>query len=1438
MKKLLAIVLVVALIFSMTACNSSSDVVETVAPVVTSAPATEAPTTAAPTVAPTETPVVTETPSTSGGSKSTSITVSLSDRDSSTTTPTTPAVVVDPNWDGSSSLDEAVREYYYDVDEDDISIDGSLTISDAEYTGTFNLDSISGNVNSITVYLPNGTFNANCDLEDITMDVTTADDSFHAFGKIGTLTVSGGKAVLEEGSEVETLTTSGASSLMISGKAGTVTVGDAIEVVVTSSKEDITELVVSNADAIIDISALEGETFEITAATNFTLVIPEGAEADDIKIVIPSSVTASDITITVEYPAITVDDLVLVGDEDANAIEAALAAAKASAAALAETVVKFVDSSDAEIVDSAPATAVIEAIAENTAVTAETLESFLASSQTTIAIDEATEFALEVAKTITIPVGKTLTINADITVSGEFDLTIINKGTLIVNEGASIDATISSDSTGTILGEGIGEITAISAYKRAQVYPESADDGVGYHEYEVMLNDNSYAIDGTYDAYYKTYDIVITLTDDLFLYYNNEKLEDAGTYSATFIGAYLEIEGADVTTGDVEFADGSGELYINYTSGSAYSKTFKDSTGVEYTLNVTYQGAADISIPTVVEDVITDLTTDVDNPVYEDIDITSYTIYNDVVIPSGATFDIGEVAVTISADATLTIEAGATITGSGTITNNGELVINGTNNLTSDLAGETSGSAFGDVANITASVRTTSIVANDEVMLNDGKYSVASSFDAEDKVLDVYITLTDELYLYYAQEKMAVPSAEYTGAYTGVYLTFVDSEGDAVSGVEYDSATIDNTTDFQSVGMTAIYPNYTSKTAYAKTYVDTNDYVYTVNVYYLNDADLTIPTTIINALDDGVYADMSIDEFVIGADVTIAKGTTLEIPFCYNVDEDIYELMDVEIADGATLTNNGTILGAIATTSGATFTNNGLYYPTYSVIDGITVAARSAANVDELSTTPGTAAYASNTGNYTVDYSVDGTVVDITVKASSNSLYMTYRNEPESNASSAGVYTGLCITLDGIYDITKLYYDGGTGHIAFASGEIDGVIQPAGDATSFMLYADFLEEDYSRTYYDEAGVAYTFNVTYEDVETIEIPSYYGEFVIDKDITIPEGTTLLIAEDDELEIPAGYTFVNNGTITNYGTIGNGGTFINNGTITNEVELYNDGTFTNDGTIVNKDELYNGDRGEFTNNGEITNDYDGEITNQETFINNGTITNEGDIDNNGSIRDDGTIDGDGSVDGNAVWTTVVLSDTQMGTINLGAVEGEDETYATSILDILTITTETGVTLGDTTMTVINVDFNISDANSSDELLEILANYDADTATSAGALGMYVTIALDVEDDAKITKTLNTTRNSAYPTMPGSTDWYAFEGSNVTEISAGETYYVYNSFATLTAGTTSYTAKDTLEEYVAEEIATFTASSCSYYLYKFEIEVSGVITTEYVYICVNNI
>ena len=129
------------------------------------------------------------------------------------------------------------------------------------------------------------------------------------------------------------------------------------------------------------------------------------------------------------------------------------------------------------------------------------------------------------------------------------------------------------------------------------------------------------------------------------------------------------------------------------------------------------------------------------------------------------------------------------------------------------------------------------------------------------------------------------------------------------------------------------------------------------------------------------------------------------------------------------------------------------------------------------------------------------------------------------------------------------------------------------------------------------------------------------FVVDKELTIPEGVTLEVPEGNTLQI------TENGKVINQGTIqvdeGAGMEIEEGGSLTNQ------STMVNNGTLENAGELKNESQGTIQNTGDISNTETGEITNEGQIDNkngslNGSDDSAGNIINNGSIAG-GTVSG---------------------------------------------------------------------------------------------------------------------------------------------------------------------------------------------------------------------
>ena len=123
------------------------------------------------------------------------------------------------------------------------------------------------------------------------------------------------------------------------------------------------------------------------------------------------------------------------------------------------------------------------------------------------------------------------------------------------------------------------------------------------------------------------------------------------------------------------------------------------------------------------------------------------------------------------------------------------------------------------------------------------------------------------------------------------------------------------------------------------------------------------------------------------------------------------------------------------------------------------------------------------------------------------------------------------------------------------------------------------------------------------------------FVVDEELTIPDGVTLEVPEGNTLQITENGKLINRGTIQvdtganleieQGGSLTNQSTMVNNGTLENAGELKNE----SQGTINNAGDISNTETGEFTNEGKIDNkngSLNGSNDSAGNIINNGSIT----------------------------------------------------------------------------------------------------------------------------------------------------------------------------------------------------------------------------------------
>jgi hypothetical protein len=140
-------------------------------------------------------------------------------------------------------------------------------------------------------------------------------------------------------------------------------------------------------------------------------------------------------------------------------------------------------------------------------------------------------------------------------------------------------------------------------------------------------------------------------------------------------------------------------------------------------------------------------------------------------------------------------------------------------------------------------------------------------------------------------------------------------------------------------------------------------------------------------------------------------------------------------------------------------------------------------------------------------------------------------------------------------------------------------------------------------------IAYATSVIISDQISCESSPIFGTWNGINTCTV---SSLVINSEDSITITSGIKLLNNGNITNYGTIN----------ITNNAILFNklNGIISNSGSIS----LLGTQLGsKFINYGTLINNHDGIISNSCTFNNFGIITNSGTISNSGVINNSGTI-----------------------------------------------------------------------------------------------------------------------------------------------------------------------------------------------------------------------
>lgn len=257
MKKIIAIVLVLAMVLSITAC--ASDVTEPTAtetPVVTAAPATASPEA---TTSPTTSPEVeaTETPTTTW--------ISLSP-----TTGGSSSSVTIPTWDGTEELTE---------DEYQITLSDSSTaysFEDSSYTGILNVYT-NGTINdAITIDMGNATIN----YYGQTTGAVTIASGAHTFNmksgaETGALTIAGGNAVIESGSTQ-------ASIAIDSTNTTSVSVGTNARVTVTSA--DMSGATITTTDSASPTIKNDAEgTVVVTQDNSSPTIDGSGSQATYLK---------------------------------------------------------------------------------------------------------------------------------------------------------------------------------------------------------------------------------------------------------------------------------------------------------------------------------------------------------------------------------------------------------------------------------------------------------------------------------------------------------------------------------------------------------------------------------------------------------------------------------------------------------------------------------------------------------------------------------------------------------------------------------------------------------------------------------------------------------------------------------------------------------------------------------------------------------------------------------------------------------------------------------------------------------------------------------------------------------------------------------------------------------------------------------------------------
>lgn len=140
------------------------------------------------------------------------------------------------------------------------------------------------------------------------------------------------------------------------------------------------------------------------------------------------------------------------------------------------------------------------------------------------------------------------------------------------------------------------------------------------------------------------------------------------------------------------------------------------------------------------------------------------------------------------------------------------------------------------------------------------------------------------------------------------------------------------------------------------------------------------------------------------------------------------------------------------------------------------------------------------------------------------------------------------------------------------------------------------------------------------------------------ITVNSGSKLIIGENGLLDTE----LINNGTLTNNGTLVNYNTFTNNGTLENYSTFTNSGTLENTGTISNS--------GSITNDGTIRDTGNGIILGDgSTLTNNPNSTITGGI----TLGDNSTLTNDGTMSATSSWSVnnATINNTNTGKIDMG-------------------------------------------------------------------------------------------------------------------------------------------------------------------------------------------